>query len=1605
MPSSSFFTQFKNVEVVNQTGQIPGWEWENPQNAISNDNSYTRFVPVPNIQQNSDLTIYTTPYLRFSGLQFTPPQEVLDLTAARVNTTFFFETEYSISSGIGFSVQLGSDKNDPAPFFRILKNGQLIGPRPRTQNRIWFPYSSNSGPPENITYMWNKLRRSWGTVVEPKDNTSLFKVSDLYDPNVVFDFSTALSFLNYDPNIHYFHIYRVLLQISYSDPIPIETTHTFTSFGNVPRDPYDPAQSYTTKWNSDRGNDIGVGSAFRNRYPKLLNWEWKNTTNADNKDGNVSALLPITGSIKEGGLLPSTYTIFNGGPNYTQKDYMPTNFLRLYNITPKITSDLPILGFQFWYARRAYEEYGDLFSDARELRAYEDFIGLYNGSILGSNQAEPPGYLLDRNTGRAWAQWKNCATYPSSCSNSSSSWYGNWIQSSDAIPAPANRTPSFEKANSTTLPYNDFGITLTKNLINDNNFGFLLAPLMGIRRWENFIDAYPQWGVDHAFFKVLYKTTTLNRFIHPMGKRVEYPVTLKISDVYKEGISTGISSLEFVNNLVELKIQKLDRTTTPIPTQENVPVQLLNFKQKIENPILSSLEFIPATHKVGQYYFIDPAISITSQQILTSGHKLDPAAQIRPNSILSQEKFTDLHYLKLAKRIEPQPGVTSQETLPNTHKVAPKIENKPKSIPTSESITNLHSLVRGSNLISISAVFQEFYSQDRDSSYGSLNYSWANPTNAKLKDDAYTELGWDSAGEEPISQPDPLESDYLYALNLDLSSYDIPDDAQIKGIEVSIYRNGRKIDSYFSYDSVVSLTLDDVLIGENKAKAEYWPYDTQGFVEAVYGSLSDTWGVTLTGADIKKSTFGIALSIAFQYGNIDNIGPEPFADPVAPEHLYGVDSINLTFIYQPPIPPSSIGPVSIPTNETFTNQNELIKTELPVLGCITTNFVDHFSIDRVDDNFGSVNYSWFNLEGTTGLNDNSAAYLNWDGIEAQTAPTEDVYSDYIYLQNLLAANVIPDEYEVTGITVKINRKGQSNNSTDWYAYDDTVQLILNDELIGGNQAKTSDIWPKDFEVSQYGGPGDSWGVYLLGSDINDPTFGLAIGIKFNHTNANPYPTGFDFEIDNVEITICYQPVPEDKTIQPLSIETQETTESLDTITKHKLVKTNQDPIFYTRIFSPAYEVGYYDCLAIAKETDISPVNDLTVDSLDTNYLFAANSINLNYAAEVSLSNRLAGEGANPNTFKVNSRQLTLDFTIPIRVESWGYVDSVFSAIYDYFILGHKGNATTFVGRFKYSDVEELSGVSELYIDNIADFTGLVTPFEAYIRTDGGGAAETVIVSEVDKTNKKLNLQSSIVNSYDPYETYIWAKGVLIEEDREPAFSLFSLREGLLSGCMVDRITLNMVPGQTLEANVSIKFTNLDRAYQSILLEQFDDIVSNVNKRKPNYLINAATISLESTSTSGGSFLLGSPKESTFFRGFEELNIRDFEINEISLELNNNLQPVYPLRSSSRSYTERFDQNRNPYAYYSNGRSISGTIKYTSPIKPWLFAEKLSGPSRINKSGLVFNFGSFKLTLPEIVWSPQSSNSAMEQNLQKTVSFNVVTNSLTFDPYLEPTGQP
>ncbi|MEY4573339.1 MAG: hypothetical protein RLZ10_2623, partial [Bacteroidota bacterium] len=459
---------------------------------------------------------------------------------------------------------------------------------------------------------------------------------------------------------------------------------------------------------------------------------------------------------------------------------------------------------------------------------------------------------------------------------------------------------------------------------------------------------------------------------------------------------------------------------------------------------------------------------------------------------------------------------------------------------------------------------------------------------------------------------------------------------------------------------------------------------------------------------------------------------------------------------------------------------------------------------------------------------------------------------------------------------------------------------------------------------------------------------------------------------------------------------------------HELQRQVRTLSFLNEVHYPSYEMGYFDCVAISRDINNDPYYDMSFGSLNTDYMFSINNMNLNYKQNSNFEKRLAGEGASPTTFKIDKRDYSFDFTMPIKIESWGDVDPGFAALYDYCIQGYKGSTNNFVGRILSDNMNSAIGSTNRFvIDNISDFMSLGTGYNAYIKSDDNSeTTETLVVSSIDKATKTVIFTTSTAYSHTPYKSYLWANGTNPNSNREPSFSMFSAKEGLFSGCLIDSLTLRLVPGENIIANVGIKFTDLDRKYQKNFFNNFDTIMSNINDRKPNYLLNSTLVSVSNsqTSTSNNTFNLGDAKTSKLFHGYQEYDLRDFEIVEMTIDFKNNLEPVYSLNSKSSDTTENFNKNLQPYAYYSNGRTISGTIKYNSPMKPWLLAERLSGPSNVNKSGIKFDFGPFTLELPQVTWSPDSTNSSVDSVQSHSISWSVVVDTLSYDPYPQPTGE-
>jgi hypothetical protein len=442
--------------------------------------------------------------------------------------------------------------------------------------------------------------------------------------------------------------------------------------------------------------------------------------------------------------------------------------------------------------------------------------------------------------------------------------------------------------------------------------------------------------------------------------------------------------------------------------------------------------------------------------------------------------------------------------------------------------------------------------------------------------------------------------------------------------------------------------------------------------------------------------------------------------------------------------------------------------------------------------------------------------------------------------------------------------------------------------------------------------------------------------------------------------------------------------------------------FSSHLYTPAFEAGYYDIFALSREFGEDPDFNLSFSNINTNYLFSIDNFNIQGAQDSDAGERYAGEGANPNTFQLGPKEYNVSFTYPFKVDSWGYLDFSLAAFFDYCIEAFKGSPTSFIGRFTSDNSSTISaGTTQLYIDNIAEFMGLSVPFQAKIKSDTSTSYDLVTVTAVDKANRLLTIGGGVNAAFARDTSYISANPQ--SNGKEASFSLFTLKQGLLSGCLVEKFAINFVPGEQIVAYIDLKVLNVDRTYQVQMYNNFATIVQNYFKKKPSYILNGYNVRVYKSAPEYGLFGLGGILDSKLFRGFQQSQLDSIYVTEMSISIENNLKPVFTLNSKSSDKKINSFKNSLPYAYYSEGRKISGSITYTGPIKPWAMVEFLSGPSSINNDGITFDMGPIKLELPEVVWSTESEEHSRMDYQKGKVNFSVATQNYLFDPVLKPTG--
>lgn len=145
----------------------------------------------------------------------------------------------------------------------------------------------------------------------------------------------------------------------------------------------------------------------------------------------------------------------------------------------------------------------------------------------------------------------------------------------------------------------------------------------------------------------------------------------------------------------------------------------------------------------------------------------------------------------------------------------------------------------------------------------SSSQNWANGTNICASDNS------DAA---PAGLTDGQFTNYLGAKDF---GFTLPNDAIVTGIQVRTEKEGTHVD-----DKHLFLTLDGTtLVGvDHAATTTAWP-DTD--TKVIQGAVDDEWGLTLTGADVNKCTFGYAIACV-----ADATGDTPAVDGMEMQITY-----------------------------------------------------------------------------------------------------------------------------------------------------------------------------------------------------------------------------------------------------------------------------------------------------------------------------------------------------------------------------------------------------------------------------------------------------------------------------------------------------------------------------------------------------------------------------------------------------------------------------------------------------------------------------------------------------------------------------------------------
>lgn len=448
--------------------------------------------------------------------------------------------------------------------------------------------------------------------------------------------------------------------------------------------------------------------------------------------------------------------------------------------------------------------------------------------------------------------------------------------------------------------------------------------------------------------------------------------------------------------------------------------------------------------------------------------------------------------------------------------------------------------------------------------------------------------------------------------------------------------------------------------------------------------------------------------------------------------------------------------------------------------------------------------------------------------------------------------------------------------------------------------------------------------------------------------------------------------------------------------------------FFDQTFSqyvvPGYQPGYYEILCLSTNSYSDGIFNFNINDFDPYFYLSVADFSVDYANEAVTDTRYAGEGSTPTTFELKPYEIRLKFSMPLRVNSNGYLNMGFDLLYNYGIYGYNGSKTRIRGRYKYADPNTIisAGSNSIVIDNIAEFLDLNTPFSITIYSDDNSElSETLNVSAVNKSTKTLTLSSGTSYAHTIGKSSVSVNTTPISSFPN-TFSILSLREGLFTDCLVDKISFNIKPDSSIVANFEVVCLNLYGQFQINARDNFSSILSQLKKYRPYYKVSGSSFRILPYSYINGDYGLGDIRNSSIMYGFRGLDLTNFIVNDVSLVINNNLEASFTLNYRSSIGSKNLYENLLPFGYSSKGRVVESTINYTSPINPYLLLEKMAGPNELNNGGLIYDFNKFTATFHELAYSPGDTSATMDDNVKKSLKWTMMTGNLNYVPGIIPT---